>query len=157
PVDVDAPRPGSYNRVRERLTIRGMKRVLLILLFAAVAAGQTTPAEAPAVSIDQQNAAKARALIDQGIDALGGNAYLNVEDITQEGRTYSFHHGDPTGAGVLFWRMYRFPDCERIELTKQRDIAYVYRGKEGFEITFKGVRADDPKTVADVIRRRNYS
>ncbi len=126
-----------------------------------MATGQTSPSaappSAPAIPIDQQNQAKARALIDQAIDALGGNAYLNVEDMTQEGRGYSFHHGDPTGAGTLFWRMYRFPDCERIELTKQRDVAYVYRGNEGFEITYKGVRFDDPKEVADVLRRRNYS
>jgi len=135
-----------------------MKRLLSILLFTVAAAAQTNPSAAPpAIPIDQQNAAKARALIDQAIDALGGNAYLNIEDITQEGRGYSFHHGEPSGAGGLFWRMYRFPDCERIEFTKKRDIIYVYRGNEGFEITYKGVRRDDPKVVADVIRRRNYS
>jgi hypothetical protein len=133
-----------------------MKRFLFMLFFAAVTAAQTNPS-APAIPIDQQNAAKARALVDQAIEALGGNAYLNIEDMTQEGRSYSFHHGEPTGAGVLFWRLYRFPDRERIELTKKRDIAYVYRGDEGFEITYKGVRADDPKTVADIIRRRKYS
>ncbi len=134
-----------------------MKHFLLILLFATLAAAQTAPPAAPAIPIDQQNAAKARALIDQAIEALGGNAYLNIEDMTQEGRTYSFHHGEPSGAGLLFWRLYRFPDRERIELTKKRDVAYVYRGNEGFEITYKGVRTDDPKVVADVIRRRNYS
>jgi hypothetical protein len=133
-----------------------MKRYLLILIFAAIAAAQTNPA-APAIPIDQQNAAKARALLEQAIGALGGNAYLNIEDMTQEGRSYSFHHGEPTGAGVLFWRLYRFPDKERDELTKKRDVAYVYRGDEGFEITYKGVRADDPKAVADFIRRRKYS
>jgi hypothetical protein len=130
-----------------------MKRFLSILLLAAAAAAQTTPP----IPIDQQNAAKARALIDQAIEALGGNAYLNIEDMTQEGRSYSFHHGDPTGPGVLFWRLYRFPDKERDELTKKRDVAYVYNGDQGFEITYKGVRADDPKSVADFIRRRKYS
>lgn len=134
-----------------------MKRLLSILFFAAMVAAQSNRPAAPAIPIDQQNAAKARALVDQAIDALGGNAYLNIEDMTQEGRGYSFHHGEPSGAGGLFWRMYRFPDCERIEVTKKRDIIYVYRGNEGFEITYKGVRSDDPKVVADVIRRRNYS
>jgi len=134
-----------------------MKRFLSILLFAAMAAAQATPPAAPAIPIDQQNANKARALLDQAIEALGGNAYLNIEDMTQEGRTYSFHHGEPSGAGVLFWRLYRFPDKDRLELTKKRDVAYVYRGNEGFEITYKGVRADDPKSVTDFIRRRKYS
>ena len=37
------------------------------------------------------------------------NAYLNVEDVSQEGRTYSFHLGQSEGVGVLFWRFYSFP------------------------------------------------
>jgi hypothetical protein len=133
-----------------------MKLLSCILLFAALAAAQTDP-NATAVPVDQQNANKARALLDQAIEALGGNAYLNIEDMTQEGRSYSFHHGEPSGAGGLFWRFYRFPDKERIELTKKRDVVYVYRGDEGFEITYKGVRYDEPKTVTDFVRRRNYS
>jgi hypothetical protein len=140
-----------------RASYQRMKHFLPILLFALAAIAQTTPPTAPAIPIDQQNANKARALIDQAIEALGGNAYLNIEDMTQEGRGYSFHHGEPSGAGGLFWRFYRFPDKERIELTKKRDIAYVYRGDEGFEITYKGVRSDEPKAVTDFVRRRKYS
>ena len=41
----------------------------------------------------QENSRKAKALIEQGIQALGGQAYLNLHDMQQEGRTYSFHHG----------------------------------------------------------------
>jgi hypothetical protein len=133
-----------------------MKLLLPILLLATTTVAQTTSA-APAIPIDQQNAAKARAVIDQAIEALGGNAYLNITDMTQEGRSYNFHHGEPSGAGGLFWRFFRFPDKERIELTKKRDIIYVYRGDEGFEITYKGTRYDEPKAVSDFIRRRKYS
>jgi len=133
-----------------------MKYLVILLLGATLAFGQAHPA-APANAIGQENAAKALALIDQAIEALGGNAYLNIEDMTQEGRTYGFHHGEPTGAGGLYWRMYRFPDKERIELGKKRDVAYVYNGDHGFEVTYKGVRADDPKSVADFLRRREYS
>lgn len=131
-----------------------MKYAALLLLFAALAFGQANPSALP---VDQANAAKARALIDQAIDALGGNAYLNIEDITQEGRTYAFHLGQPEGVGVVFWRFYKFPDKDRVELTKKRDVIYIYRGDEGFEITYKGTRADDPKSVADYLRRRQFS
>src|SRR5580704_10142594 len=150
-----SPRTPQAATMDLRASYQRMNRFLSILLFAAMSAAQTTPA--PAIPIDQQNAAKARALIDQAIEALGGNAYLNIEDMTQEGRSYSFHHGEPSGAGALFWRLYRFPDKERDELTKKRDVAYVYNGDQGYEITYKGVRADDPKSVADFIRRRKYS
>src|SRR5579863_156625 len=133
-----------------------MKLLSCILLLAVVSAAQTDP-NATAVPVDQQNANKARALLDQAIEALGGNAYLNIEDMTQEGRSYSFHHGEPSGAGGLFWRFYRFPDKERIELTKKRDVVYVYRSDQGFEITYKGTRSDEPKSVSDFLRRRQYS
>ena len=136
-----------------------MNYFLLIIIFTGLAFGQAnTPAPAAqSVPIDQENAHKAKALIDQMIDALGGNAYLNVEDVSQEGRTYSFHLGQSEGVGVLFWRFYKFPDKDRVELTKKRDVVYVYRGDQGFEITYKGTRADDPKAVSDYLRRREFS
>jgi hypothetical protein len=138
-----------------------MKCLLSALLLVTLAFGQANPAApAPAaqsIPVDQENARKAKALLDQMIDALGGNAYLNIEDISQEGRSYGFHLGESEGVGVVFWRFYKFPDQDRLELTKKRDIVYVYRGDKGFEITYKGTRSDDPKTVSDYLRRREYS
>jgi len=133
-----------------------MKYLLSALFLTALAFGQAgTPAQS--LPVDQENARKAKTLVDQSIQALGGNAYLNVEDISQEGRTYGFHLGQSEGVGVLFWRFYKFPDKERVELTKKRDIVYVYRDDKGFEITYKGTRSDDPKAVSDYLRRREYS
>jgi hypothetical protein len=134
---------------------------VIVIFLASLSFGQTN-ASAPAAStqsipVDQENARKAKALLNQMIDALGGNAYLNVEDISQEGRSYGFHLGQSEGVGTLFWRFYKFPDKDRVELTKKRDVAYVYRGDQGFEITYKGTRADDPKAVSDYLRRREYS
>jgi len=138
-----------------------MKYFLSAILLTAISFGQTNPSEPPAssqaISVDQENARKAKVLLDQMLDALGGNAYLNIEDISQEGRTYGFHLGQSEGVGVVFYRFYKYPDKDRIELTKKRDVVYVYRGNEGFEITYKGTRSDDPKTVADYLRRRQYS
>src|SRR5258706_747210 len=106
---------------------------------------------------DQENSRKARALLDQAIQALGGQAYFNVHDLQQEGRTYSFHHGQPTSNGVLFWRFVEYPDKERIELTKQRDVAYVYTGDRGYEITYKGSHAVEKKDLEDYLRHRRVS
>ena len=103
------------------------------------------------------NSSKAKAMIDQAIQALGGQAYLTVQNMSQQGRTYSFHRGEATSAGTLFWRFVKFPDRERIELTKQRDVAYVYNGDKGFEITFKGTAALDDKALNEFLRRRDHS
>lgn len=138
-----------------------MKGLLSAFFLIALAFGQANspapPSASKAIPVDQENVHKAKALLDQMVDALGGNAYLNIEDVSTEGRSYSFHLGESEGVGVLFWRFYKFPDKERIELTKKRDVAYVYRGDQGFEITYKGTRSDDPKAVSDYLRRREYS
>ena len=116
-----------------------MKFFLAILLLAALALAQTDSAPpSQSIPVDQENARRARAVLDQTIKALGGQAYLNIQDITQEGRTYSFYHGRPNSLGILFWRFYKFPDKDRIELTKQRDVIYVYNGDKGYEITLQG-------------------
>jgi hypothetical protein len=105
----------------------------------------------------QENSRKAKALIEQGIQALGGQAYLNLHDMQQEGRTYSFHHGQPTSNGILFWRFLEFPDKERIEVTRQRDVAYLYVGDKGYEITFKGPHEIEKKDLEEYLRRRRLS
>lgn len=144
-----------------RLNFQMMKYLLSVLLLAVFALGQAAPSpstsSSQSIPVDQENAKKARALIDEAILELGGDAYLSIQDITQEGRTYAFHHGQPEGAGVLFWRFYKYPDKERLELTKQRDVIEIFRGNEGFEITYKGTRTQDPKTISDYRRRQQYS
>jgi hypothetical protein len=146
-----------------------MKRPLVILLSVIFGVRLTLPVGAqeesqqpskptgPSIPVDQENARKAKAVLDKAIQALGGEAYLSVRDMQQEGRTYSFHHGRPTSNGVQFWRFVEFPDRERIEITKQRDIAVLYNGDKGYEITYKGPHPMEPKDVTDYLRRRKFS
>ena len=147
-----------------------MRYLLVILIFATLVVAQapstndpaepadSTPAQtSQGVAIDQENARKAKAVLDQMVQALGGPAYLGIQDISQQGRTYSFYHGQANSVGTLFWRFYKYPDRERIELTKQRDVAFVYNGDKGYEITFKGTALEDEKTLTEYIRRRQHS
>jgi hypothetical protein len=129
---------------------------------ASAQASVQTPSEPavkahPAIPVDQENARQARALLDQAIQALGGQAYLNMRDMEQEGRTFGFYHGRPSGTGALFWRFVEYPDKERLELTKQRDVAYIYAGDKGYEVTFKGPHAVEKKDLDDYLRRRRFS
>jgi len=139
-----------------------MRRLFLAILLASFALGQATnpgssASSVQSIPVDQQNAQKAKALIEQAIQALGGQAYLSIQDISQEGRSYGFHLGESEGVGVQFWRFYRYPDKERIELTKHRDVVYIHSGDQGYETTYKGTRTDDPKDVSDYNRRRQYA
>ena len=124
----------------------------------AQAAASTAPGAPQGVPArPDDNARKAKALLEQMIQAMGGEAYRNVQDMKQEGRTYSFFHGQPTGAGAPFWRFWKWPDKERLELTKQRDWVIIHNGDQGYEITFRGVGLEDPKTFADYQRRRQFA
>jgi hypothetical protein len=144
-----------------------MKRagvIISFLVFAGWIAGTAVFAQdassakaASALPMDQQNARKARDLILQAIQALGGDIYLNARNLEEQGRTYSFYHGNPTSNGIFFWRFTEFPDKERIELTPQRDIAYIYVGNKGTEVTYKGPRAVEKKDLDDYLRRRRFS
>src|SRR5579864_1251353 len=120
---------------------------------AAQDAGKT----GPAISPEQEDARKARAVVEQGIQALGGQAYLTIRDREQQGRGYSFHNGRPNGEGALFWSFTEFPDKERVEITKERDIAELYVGNKGWEITYKGAHPMDEKDLSQYLRRRRFS
>ncbi|HZR64906.1 MAG TPA: hypothetical protein VFA85_07150 [Terriglobales bacterium] len=143
-----------------------MKYVLIALLTAVVCFAQQTPSTgasdsttpSSSIPVDQANAAKARAVLDQAIKALGGDAYLNWKDISVEGRSYSFHHGEANSVGTIFWRFRKFPDKDRIEITKKRDIIQIYNGDKGYEITYKGIRNLEGKDdLQPYLRRRKYS
>jgi len=112
---------------------------------------------APAISADKENAGKAKALIDQALQALGGQNYLNIRDRELQGRSYSFHHGRPSNGGVIFWGFSEFPDKERVELSKERDVTELYVGNKGYEITYKGVHTMEKKDLEDYLRRRRFS
>jgi hypothetical protein len=130
-----------------------MRLITFLLLALASALAQTA---APANTPDE-NSKRARALVGRAIQALGGQAYLSVLDMQQEGRIYGFYHSQPRGVGTLFWRFWKWPDKDRVELTKQRDVTYIHNGDKGFEITFRGTRPEEAKDLAEFIRRRDYS
>lgn len=124
---------------------------------AAQAPAKADSGKASSMPLDQQNAHQARGLLNQAIQALGGQAYLTVHDLQEQGRVYSFYHGRPSGNGVFFWRFVELPDKERIELTPQRDVAYIYIGNKGYEITYKGARPVEQKDLEDYLRRKRFS
>ncbi len=145
-----------------------MKKLIVLLpLLIASATAQTAPAPAAqqpskqaleqTIANQDPSALKAKQLIQQMIHALGGQAYLTYSTMTQEGRTYTFFQGQPNGLGTQFWRFWEYPDKDRVELTKQRDVIYLYVGDKGYEITYKGTAAMDATPLKDYLRRRRHT
>jgi hypothetical protein len=123
-------------------------RVFALVLLCLTAFGQ--PATTPQ-NDGQANQQKARTLVTQMITALGGQAYLTLQDSQIEGRTGVFYHGRSEGGGV-FRRFWQWPGKERWEFTKQRDIVNLYVGDKAYETTFRGTQALDPN-MDDALRR----
>jgi hypothetical protein len=154
-----------------------MKNLFIALLLSAAAAQQPgdprnqippdkhapppvqkAPAEAaPQQSLDDPSARKARALLDKMVQALGGQAYLTIQDMEFSGRVYGFYHGEASGAGAPFWDFWKWPDRERVELTKKRDWIVIHSGDNGYEITFRGTAPEEKEPLVDYLRRRHYS
>ena len=146
-----------------------MRRVAVFLLaiaFIPLAFAQTaqSPSTAPSNWPTAQFAAskdpsvhKAYDALNQMLRALGGDAWLNIQSMTSEGRAYTFYHGQPSSMSILFWRFWEWPDKERVELTKQRDVIELYNGDKAYEITYKGATTQDPKDVESYLRRRDHS
>jgi hypothetical protein len=146
------------------------KVLVVLILFVSIAAvaqsaPATPPSQAPAapdkslasIAAQDPNTKKAKDLLQKMVVALGGQAYLSYQTMTQEGRTYSFFQGRPNSAGNPFWRFWKFPDKDRVEFTKQRDVVYIYKGDEGYEVTYKGTAAMERKELEDYLLRRKYS
>src|ERR1700689_4960138 len=140
--------------------MHSMLKWISVLLLAAVAAAQTPSSPAPANSwlppltgSEDPSILKARKLLSQMIDAIGGDAYMNLQSMEQTGVSYAFYNGKPNSLGTDFHRVVKFPDLDRVELTKQRDVVYIQTADNGYEITYKGTTLQDPTTWRDYVRR----
>jgi hypothetical protein len=146
-----------------------------------VAPATTAPAASPKTTLlplpppGDPGARKAGELLTQMVQAMGGEAYLQIKDMVQEGRTYGFSRGEPQGAGAPFVRVWHWPDQERTQFTYERESisiisivpsipvtskghsAIIFNGDKGYEITYRGTEAIEPEVLQDYLRRRAHS
>jgi hypothetical protein len=134
-----------------------MRRVHVTALMALML---TSPLAMRAQTDDQtgvKNAHQARAALDAMVQALGGEAWLNLKNQTREGRVAAFYQGKPSGGTTEYWEFHAWPANDRIEYTKHRDVVEIFTGREGWEITYKGKAALPADQVEDFLRRRDHS
>src|SRR5262245_26435096 len=93
-------------------------------------------------------ATRAIQTVDQMIDALGGQTFLDVNDIHTTGRFFAFTRGELSG-GDLFSDYIKFPDMERTEFgsAKNKSIT-INRGKEGSKV--EGRKDPDQQTPGEI-------
>jgi len=104
-----------------------------------------------------KNAQQARAQLDLMVKALGGDAWLHMQNREYQGRSAGFYHGKPSGATVEYWEIHSWPDHDRIEFTKHRDVVQIFGGDEGWEVIYSGKKELPKDQVEDYLRRRDHS
>jgi len=133
-----------------------MLRFLPALL--ALWMGAVLPASVAAQQDDSaKNAQQARAALDAMVKALGGDAWMNMQNREYQGRSAGFYHGKPSGATVEYWDIFSAPDKERVEFTKHRDVVQIYTGHDGYEVIYSGKKDLPKEQMEDYLRRREHS
>jgi hypothetical protein len=125
---------------------------------------------------DSESAHKARALLDGTVAALGGQAYLEYRNRSETGRYYPLYHGRTASTGLPYNYFVEYPDKDRFEVLKLKDIhvipgtidiggiksskveiALIHNGDNGYEVTYKGTAAQDKLELQNHLRRRRHS
>jgi hypothetical protein len=105
----------------------------------------------------RKNSAQARAALDAMVQALGGQAWLNMKNQMRQGHVAAFYHGNPEPGTTEYWEYHAWPDRDRTEFTSHRDVVQFYIGRAGTEVTYKGKAALPQDQVDDFLRRRDHS
>ena len=142
---------------------------LISLLSVPVAAYspklRAQASEIPSIGADassQNQDKRGRKLLDQMVEALGGDAWLNRRSALLHGHTASFFRGAPTLNVIDFWDYKQFPlsgqpELDRIEFTKKRDVVQIWTSSNGYEITYKGNKPLPADQVKEYFQRQSHS
>lgn len=101
----------------------------------------------PFLCLAETKQERGRRVIDDALAALGGDRFLSMTDRVETGRAYSFYNDRLRGmAKAKMYTQYRPAKsdesgvAERQNFGPKEEYGYLYAGKDGWEITFRGVR-----------------
>jgi hypothetical protein len=154
-----------------------MKQIALCLALLLTAAphlraqARDIPSAGPSHPPDQTQEQRGRKLLDQMLEALGGDAWLNRRNVRMLGHLGRFFQGAPTGIVIDFTTTRQFangdrPDAQRIGFItdksmilpgKKIDIVQIWINNAGHEVTYKGNIMLPKDQVEDYYRRQDHS
>jgi hypothetical protein len=136
-----------------------------------MAQARDIPSAAPTQPAGQTTDQRGRKLLDDMLEALGGDAWLNRRNVQETGHLARFFRGAPTGLVIDFTTIRQFangdrPDAQRIGFItdksmilpgKKIDIVQIWTNNAGNEVTFKGKNKLPQDQVDDYFRRQDHS
>jgi hypothetical protein len=75
----------------------------------------------------------------------------------RQGQVAAFFHGKPSGGTTEYWDFHEWPDQDRVDYTKHRDVVQFYLGRQAWEVTYRGKKPLPQEQVDDYLRRRDHS
>jgi hypothetical protein len=115
-----------------------MTRVLAAALAAALLAHAETPEQ------------RGKRVVEECIQALGGDRFLNMQTRVESGRAYSFYRDKLTGLSIakIYTRYdagvtdtaHNLAQHERDNFGKKEDYGTLFTDQEAFDITYRGAR-----------------
>jgi hypothetical protein len=98
---------------------------------------------------------RGKRVVHEALEALGGKAYLAMEDRVESGRAYSFWNAQISGLTIAhIYTRYLAPEPgkvsmrERQNFSKDQSYGALFNEQGGWEITFRGAREFLPARVA---------
>ena len=93
-------------------------------------------------------------VVREAVQALGGDAFLTMQDRVESGRAYSFYRQELSGLSIAkIYTRYLAPvpgkpsQCERQNFNKDESAGVLFNEQGAWEITFRGARPLEPKRV----------
>jgi hypothetical protein len=126
-------------------------RVATILggLALSLCVVQGLRAQNPDTLTPEQSSAKAKQIINQLVEAMGGQRYLGAKGSECTGRVAQFgHNGDMSGF-IDFHEYWQFPDKKRTDMGKKGNIIDLFSGDEGWTLDRGGVSEEAATVVSD--------
>jgi hypothetical protein len=89
-----------------------------------------TTAQNPDTMMPEASATKAKQILAQMLDAMGGAAYINVRGSQCSGRLSHFGHNNDLTSYLEFKDYWRYPDKNRTDFGKKGNIIDLFSGKK---------------------------
>jgi hypothetical protein len=126
------------------LRIRLLQVAILTLLAAATLVSfnpgfARAPSQNPDTIMPEASATKAKQILAQMLNAMGGQSYMNVRESQCTGRLSHFGHNNDLTSYLEFKDYWRYPDKNRTDYGKKGNIIDLFSGKEGWTMDHDGV------------------
>ena len=132
-----------------RISFLRVVRVAMVLALLGAPCASRIAAQNPDTMMPEESAAKAREILAQLVDALGGDSYTEVRDRECDGRRANFGHNGELNGYIEFKDYWLYPDKHRIDYAKKGNIIDAYNGDVGWTLDRTGVSEEPATSVAD--------